>query len=229
LERQVAALFKKAEISVEGGGKIEVMFNPQEYNLNTGAKYSTVEIPGLDGPITQFISGMQDTLTIKLMFNTYKPPKYDSSKGQVVEVSENDMEAVTKYTSQIYNLTKIKGNLHRPPKCVFQWGSLQFTGVVTDVKQQFTMFLESGKPVRATVDVTFQSLLDPSTSKKMSPWESPDRTKYRILDESSSLWQLAYEEYGDPDYWKEIAKANHIRNPLDITSGMEVVLPPIRP
>jgi nucleoid-associated protein YgaU len=112
---------------------------------------------------------------------------------------------------------------------VFKWGPLQFSGVVTDVKQKYTMFLESGKPVRATVDVTFQSVLDPVLSRKMSPWESPDRTKYRILDESSSLWQLAYEEYGDADYWKVIAKANGIRNPLNITAGMEVVLPPIHP
>jgi hypothetical protein len=222
-------VFKKAEILVETGEKIQVMFNPQEYNLDTGANYSQVDVPGLDGPITQFISGKSDILNIKLMFNTYKPPKYDASTGQVVEVSDNEMEAVTQYTSKIYNLTKIKGILHRPPKCVFKWGSLQFTGVVTEVKQKFTMFLESGKPVRAVVSVTFQSVLDPILSKKMSPWESPDRTKYRLLDESSSLWQLAYEEYGDADYWKVIAKANGIRNPLEITAGMEVVLPPIHP
>jgi hypothetical protein len=222
-------MFKKAEIDVELGETIKVMFNPQEYNLDTGVNYSNVDVPGLDGPITQYISGKSDTLTIKLMFNTYKAPRYDSKKGGVVEVTEAEMESVTKYTSKIYNLTKIKGVLHRPPKCVFKWGPLQFVGVVTDVKQQFTMFLESGKPVRAVVDVTFQSVLDPVLSRKMSPWESPDRTKYRILDESSSLWQLAYEEYGDADYWKVIAKANGIRNPLSITAGMEVVLPPIHP
>jgi hypothetical protein len=222
-------MFKKAEIEVEGGSSIKVMFNPQEYNLDTGANYSSVNVPGLDGPITQFISGKQDTLTMKLMFNTYMPPKYDASSGQVKAVSDNEMESVSKYTSQIYNLTKIKGILHRPPKCVFKWGALQFVGVVTDVKQQFTMFLESGKPVRAVVDVTFQSVLDPILSKKMSPWESPDRTKYRLLDESSSLWQLAYEEYGNADYWKDIAKANGIKNPLNITAGMEIVLPPIHP
>ena len=222
-------MFEKAMIMVELGSPIKVMFNPNEYNLDTGAKYSTVEVPGLDGPITQFIAGVQDTLTIKLMFNTYKPPKYDPNRNQVVKVSDTDMEDVTKYTSQIYNLTKIKGILHRPPKCLFKWGSLQFQGVVTDVKQNYTMFLESGKPVRATVDVTFKSVIDPVLSKKMSPWESPDRTKYRVLDESSSLWQLAFEEYGDADRWKDIAKANGIRNPLEIHAGMEIVLPPIKP
>ena len=222
-------MFEKAEILVELGSTIQVMFNPSEYNLDTSVKYSTTDVPGLDGPITQFISGGQDTLTIKLMFNTYKPPRFDPNRNQVVTVSDWEMEDVTKYTAQIYNLTKIQGMLHRPPKCVFKWGSLRFVGVVTDVKQQFTMFLESGKPVRATVDVTFKSVLDPILSKKISPWESPDRTKYRVLDESSSLWQLAYEEYGNADRWKDIAKANKISNPLDIRPGMEIMLPPIQP
>ena len=99
---------------------------------------------------------------------------------------------------------------------------------MTDVRQRFTMFLSSGKPVRAVVDVTFKSLINPLTLSKYSPFESPDRTKYRILDESSSLWQLAYEEYGDADKWKVIAEANGISDPLGIKAGMEIRLPPIK-
>lgn len=221
-------MFQKAVIKVTGGSSIKVMFNPTEYNLDTGANYSNLNVPGLDGPITQFISGKQDTLTVQLMFNTYLPPRYNPDSGQLEARSEAEMEDVSSYTKKIYELTQIKGFLHHPPTCTFQWGSLSFDGVVTDVKQKFTMFLDSGKPVRALVDVTFQSVLDTLFSKKSSPWESPDRTKYKVLDESSSLWQLAYEEYGDADQWKTIARFNGIRNPLDIRPGMTVVLPPIR-
>lgn len=221
-------MFQKAVIKVTGGRDIQVMFNPTEYNLDTGANYSNINVPGLDGPITQYISGRQDTLTVQLMFNTYQPPRYRPETGSLEPCPEEEMEDVSAYTKQIYELTQIKGILHHPPKCTFQWGSLSFEGVVTDVKQKFTMFLESGKPVRALVDVTFQSVLDVLLSKKSSPWESPDRTKYKVLDESSSLWQLAYEEYGDADQWRLIARSNNIRNPLDIRPGMVVVLPPIR-
>lgn len=221
-------MFQKAVIKVLGGQDIQVMFNPTEYNLDTGANYSNVNVPGLDGPITQYISGRQDTLTVQLMFNTYQPPRYDPGTGRLETPPEDEMEDVSTYTRQIYALTQIKGILHHPPTCTFQWGSLSFDGVVTDVKQRFTMFLESGKPVRAMVDVTFQSLLDPIFSRKTSPWESPDRTKYKVLDESASLWQMAYEEYGDPDQWRLIARSNHIRNPLDIRPGMMLQLPPLR-
>lgn len=221
-------MLEKAEICPELKGNIKVMFNPSEYNLQTGVNYSSINVPGMDGPITQYISGMQDTLTVQLMFSTYQPPRYDPAQNKVVAVSDSEMTDVTKHTKKIYDLTKIIGALHRPPVCTFKWGSLQFKGVVTDVRQRFTMFLSSGKPVRAVVDVTFKSLINPLTSSKFAPFESPDRTKYRVLDESSSLWQLAYEEYGDADKWKVIAAANGIADPFSIKAGMEIRLPPIK-
>lgn len=221
-------MLEKAEICPELGGNIKVMFNPAEYNLQTGVNYSSINVPGMDGPITQYISGAQDTLTVQLMFSTYQPPRFDPSQNKAVTVSDDQMIDVTRYTKKIYDLTKIVGALHRPPVCTFKWGSLHFKGVVTDVRQRFTMFLSNGKPVRAVVDVTFKSLINPLTSSKYAPFESPDRTKYRILDESGSLWQLAYEEYGDADKWKVIAEANGIADPLSVKAGMEIRLPPIK-
>lgn len=221
-------MFQKAVIDVENGKSITVMFNPTEYGLSTSVNYSEVKVPGLDGAISQYISGNSDTLSIELMFNTYVPPRYNPNSGKVDAVRGIDMEDVSVYTQKIYNLTKISGSLHRPPICTFKWGSLQFKGTVRDVQQKFTMFLDSGKPVRAVVTVKFSSVLDVVLSKKNSPWESPDRTKYRVLDEGSSLWQLAYDEYGNADKWKEIARANGISNPLDISPGMEIILPPLK-
>lgn len=221
-------MLEKAEIDPELGSAIKVMFNPTEYNLQSGVNYGSVNVPGMDGPITQFISGQQDTLTVQLMFSTYQPPRFDPSQNKAVAVSDDQMEDVSVRTKKIYDLTKIKGALHRPPVCTFKWGSLHFKGVVVDVKQRFTMFLSSGKPVRAVVDVTFKSLIDPITQKKYAPFESPDRTKYRVLDEGSSLWQLAYEEYGDADKWRVIAEANGIADPLSIKAGMEIRLPPLK-
>lgn len=221
-------MYEKALIISDSGIPIPVMFNPASYNLDTHVNYNNINVPGLDGPITQFISGSEDTLSLQLMLNTYKPPSFNKLTGSVKKVSDSEMVDVSKYTKMLYDLTKIVGMRHRPPVCTFVWGSLRFRGVVSDLKVQFTMFLENGKPVRAIADITFKSVLDAKLSRKQSPWESPDRTKYRVLDESSSLWQLAFEEYGDAGCWKEIAKANGIVNPLDIKPGMEIRLPPLK-
>ena len=70
--------------------------------------------------------------------------------------------------------------------------------------------------------VTFRSLGKENTHV---PLESPDRTKCRTLYEGQSLWGLAYEEYGDPEKWKEIARENHITNPLQVKPGQVLRLP----
>ena len=38
---------------------------------------------------------------------------------------------------------------------------------------------------------------------------------------------VAEREYGDPDLWRLIAKANKIDNPRSLKPGMELVIPPL--
>lgn len=211
--------FEFAKIDVEEGSSITVLFNPSEYNLSNSANYSEKNIPGYDGPVTQYVSGASSTLNMTLYFDTYEPPTLEKQVEGGTDVSL--------HTRKIMELTNIKGSLHRPPLVTFSWGSLHFKGVVTEVKQNFTMFLSDGKPVRAKVDVTFKSVLDPKTSKRKAPFESPDRTKFRTLHEKEQLWQLAHREYGDAEKWRVIAEANNIANPLEISAGQVIQLPAI--
>ena len=89
------------------------------------------------------------------------------------------------------------------------------------------MFLADGMPVRAKVDVTFKSVYDIETGKRYSPFESPDRTKVRIVVQGETLWSIAAQEYGDPKYWRVIARENGILNPLEISEGAVLKLPPL--
>ena len=125
-------------------------------------------------------------------------------------------------TEKIAQLMAIDPKKHRPPKVTFRYGSLIFAGVITELNQTFTMFLANGMPVRAKLEVTFRSLGKENTHV---PLESPDRTKCRTIHEGQSLWGLAYEEYGDPEKWKEIARENHITDPLRIKAGQVLKLP----
>lgn len=210
----------KATLTPEGGTAITVQFNPSEYSISEGANYADKSIPGLDGPISQFINGTATTLSLTLICDTYKPP-------QPLTLYKEGGDDVSETTKKIAELVRIKGELHRPPTVTFKWGSLSFQGIVTDVKQTYTMFLSDGKPVRAKLDITFKSYYDMETSKKAAPFESPDRTKYRTIHEGEQLWNFAYQEYGSPEMWRVIAKENGIMNPLDIHAGQVIKLPAI--
>ena len=192
--------YEKAVLIPEDGKKeIKVQFNPAEYNLSRSTTYAEKKVLGLDDPFTQYIAGEAETLKITLMFDTYMPPGEKNAK-----------------------LMELDPKKHRPPKVTFRYGSLIFSGVITELNQTFTMFLANGMPVRAKLEVTFRSMGKENTHV---PLESPDRTKCRTLYEGQSLWGLAYEEYGDPEKWKEIARENHITNPLQVKPGQVLRLP----
>lgn len=211
---------EKAVIKIMDGKRkeqeIKVMFNPESYRLSEGASYSEKRILGLDGPVSQFVAGERTTLDMTLFFDTYEPQTPDKPEGG---------SSVAEKTKKISQLLQIDGELHRPPTVKFCWGKLQFYGYLANVRANYTMFLSDGTPVRAKLDVSFQSLLNPDDSKRLSPFESPDRTKARLLHEKEQLWQCAWEEYGDAERWREIAAENDIANPLWIEAGMLIRLP----
>ena len=215
----------KAKLEIEkevGMSIIEVLFNPSEYQLTDGASYSEKKIPGLDGPILQYISGDATELSLNLFLDTYVLPAASSLISVGTPKQSTDVSNITK---QIADATSIDGSMHRPPKVTFRWGSLNFQGVVTKMNHTYTMFTESGMPVRAKVSLTFKSLISLKDTKRKSPFESPDRTKYRTLRQGMGLWDIANMEYGDPDMWKVIARENGILNPLEVRPGQVVKLP----
>lgn len=217
----------KAKLVIEketGSKTIDVLFNPSEYQLTDGASYSEKKVPGMDGPIIQYISGNATELTVSLFLNTYVPKSSSMIPGIGGSDSSTD---VSKITKEIAAATSIDGSLHRPPKVTFKWGSLNFEGVVTKVNHTYTMFTESGMPVRARVNLTFKSVISPKDKRRKSPFESPDRTKYRTVRDGFQLWDIAAMEYGDPGMWKRIARENGILNPLDVKPGQVVKLPAI--
>ena len=97
----------KAKLIIEDAGELEVMFNPESYNLSFSASYSEKKVMGLDGPITQYIAGDSQTLDMTLHFDTYQPPTLKNPKESGTDV--------TKITRKLAALVFIKGSLHRPP------------------------------------------------------------------------------------------------------------------
>ncbi|GAA3405711.1 peptidoglycan-binding protein [Paenibacillus hodogayensis] len=204
---------KKALILVDRGNKskneqIEVLFNPSEYGLETSNHYNWQKVPGLSMPIGQFVTGNTSTLTFDLFFDTYE--------------KQTD---VREYTRKISGLLDVEKELHAPPVCRFVWGSLDFKGIVQKVTQTFTMFLDTGIPVRAKLKVTFNSWYTKKEQLQTIPRHSADRTKQKMLKQGEELWMVAAEEYQDPTLWREIAKANRIDNPARLQTGRSITVP----
>jgi hypothetical protein len=187
-----------------GGEKIEVLFNPTEYRLTKSNQFAEVAIPGLAAPLLQFGRGNARTLSMQLFFNTYE-----------------QRDDVRQYTSKLIKLLEIDSGLHAPPVCKFNWGDLNFVGVLERADQHFTLFLSDGKPVRATVDVTFKEFFEGERGKL----ESADFAKRYVVRRGDTLSGIAAQEYGDPALWRPIAEENGMDNPLALQPGQMLVIP----
>ncbi len=204
---------QKAYIRLVNSGStlLSVMFNPMEYTLDKSNQFQNTPIIGLSTPLTQFINGNTTVLTMDLFFDTYETK-----------------EDVNTYTNKMMALLDIDKDLHAPPICEFVWGTLTFKATVEKITRKFTMFLENGTPVRATLNVTFKEYKTLSEQLNTTTKSSSDRSKIHILKAGETLSSIAGAEYGDPGQWRKIAQANNIVNPRLLESGKEIIIPPIK-
>ena len=216
--------------SVSPEQKTKVLFNPTEYSIDRGATYAEQQVPGRELPILQYVRGNVQTLTVELML--------DGTKKR--EPIESDLEKIRLFT-------RIDEHMHAPPVCRFEWGgssenpasanqpssagrttpSTFFTGVVSSLKERFTLFDEQGRILRARLTLTLKSYSAAEVQNRESPLSSPDRTRIRVFREGETLAQLANEAYGDPRLWRIIAKVNDIERPRFITPGTPLRIPSI--
>ncbi|MBF2007552.1 MAG: LysM peptidoglycan-binding domain-containing protein [Chlorogloeopsis fritschii C42_A2020_084] len=203
----------KAQIEVKHTGeKFKVQFNPEEYTLNKDNNFASQGIPGLSGPLLQFVHGNMQTLEMELFFDTYDTPN----------VQKQD---VREETNKIVRLMDIDSQLHAPPLLRVSWASLQFDCVLARASQKFIMFLEDGTPVRARLTVTFNRFIEPEREAKEVNRQTADYSKVHVVMQGETLSSIAAKVYENPQIWRPIAIANNIDNPRAIAIGQTLLIP----
>jgi hypothetical protein len=193
---------------------ITVMFNPPEYSTSKGAKYASTSILGMSTPISQFVSGEADTLSLEVFVDT----------TLMTDASPEEVD-VRVFVERLEVLVLIDEELHAPPHCVFRWGTLAFKATVAKVDTTYTKFDPHGIPVRAKVKLNFTEYKTFDEIKVKSEKKSADLARIYVVGEGDSLWLIAHKKLGDAALWKYIAKENAIANPLDLEAGTELRIP----
>ena len=120
---------------------------------------------------------------------------------------------------------KINAELHAPPIIQFSWGNFVFVGVLQQADVRFNLFLPSGVPVRATVDVTIKQYYD--GRKETGMLQSANFAKQHVVLPGDTLPGIAAKLYDDPAKWRPIADANNIDDPLALEPGRVLIIPAI--
>lgn len=216
---------ERLTIIPERGATITAMFNPERYTVSKSLQLAEIGIPGLDAPVVQYVRGQNEKISMELFFDT-------TDAGMVGDVAD-----VRDQTTAVYQLLKVDGELHAPPRVLLQWGtSGQLTShgtsippwlVLESISEEFNLFSPDGIPLRAKLTVSFREAWTIEEQLQVTPRHSSDRTKLRRVQRGETLSRIAFEEYQDATSWRAIADANDLANPRLLDPGSILVIPPV--
>jgi nucleoid-associated protein YgaU len=208
---------------------LDLQYNPTEIALEKNVHVAEIPIPGLTAPLQQFVRGEAETLRLELFFDT-------SDQGMGL-----DAVSVVTLTDPIYALARIVPDQHAPPIVTFIWGPdfpgnelppelgsqrrSSFTGVVTSIKQTFTLWSTGGLPLRAKISLSLREyapLQDQLTALNLA---SPSKTHSYVLACGDTLSGLAGTYYFDSGEWRAIALGNGIDDPRRLSPGTQLTIP----
>lgn len=215
----MAGLEKAVITNLVTGDEISVLFNPEEYTVSKDNNFASLAVPGLSSPLLQFVHGNLRTLTMELLVDSYE--RHQTGSQAPVQAG-SDVRAQTR---RITALLDIDPETHAPPLLLFSWGSLAFRCVLAKVSERFVMFLPSGVPVRARLEVSFSEFTNADFEAKETKRETADYTRVHVVTEGETLSGVAGEVYRNPALWRPIAIRNGLADPRRLEVGRRLQVP----
>jgi len=212
--------FQKAYLEVETGTRINCMFNPSTFTFAQANRWESDRIPGKATPSMRFVGGAGGTFSLSLVFDTTA-----------------DGTAVTAHTDKLLKLMDIDTSLPgydasrsngRPPWVRFHWGTTlhSFKAVITNMQVAFTYFSHEGLPLRANVEMSLEQYEPDANWGPQNPTSgTPRPSRTHRVEVGDTLDRISSRYYGDPTKWRDIAAANGIGDPLDLTPGRLLAIP----
>ncbi len=222
-----SGLVKAVIMNVDAGDRVECLFNPKEYTFAKQNTWEKKKVTGANMPQVTFSGGQPTTLEMELFFDTYAM----ASDGQAKDVRKEYTDKIWKLMMVDEKLKDKKSKKARPPMVLFQWGNAwSFNAVISSIQQKFTLFLQDGTPVRATLTVAFEQVKDDARLAPQLPPQNPTsgglggERFWTVVDGDTLQW-IAYKEYGDATRWRMIADANNVSAVRHLEPGTTLVIP----
>lgn len=206
-----------AQLAVKGGGQtLSFGYNPTTVSLSKDARWEATSSPTSEAPQTQFIGSGPRRLSMQLFFDTRA-----GGPGSVWRAVE------TLFSWLSPTPQSVRKQSPQPPLLLLTWGSQHYLDAcLREVRAQYTMFDPAGAPTRATVDVSLEEVATPAARQNPTSGGIAGR-RSRSLVAGDTLASIAWQEYGDPQRWRALARVNGIDDPSRLRPGAEVLVPPL--
>jgi hypothetical protein len=216
--------FKKAELAIDGGQAIQVLFNPTEYTITKTNTWNFKQVQGASLPPPEFGGGNPRELALSLLLD-----------ASLLEESQS----VQSVTDALFKMMEVgdgqpaAGTRSSPPYVTFRWGAVDtFKAVCTSLTVAYQLFRPNGEPIRADVKLQLKQAEPASTASSSSANQGQNPTTralagagVHVVQDGDSLPSIAYGAYGDATRWRAVAEANDIDDPLRLRRGTPLMIP----
>jgi hypothetical protein len=216
--------YTKAELDIEGGPTIKVLFNPTELSITKANTWTTEAKKGTSFSKPAFGGGNPREMSVNLLLDQSIP----NGSMKVKDIANELLKMM-----DVPSGTGAGNAKAAPPHVTFKWGDVpSFKAACTSLTITFNLFEPNGTPIRADVKLaltqteTATSASSNSSNRGTNPTtRSEGGLGVHVVRDGDSLQSIAHHSYGDPNRWRMIAEANGIDNPLHLRRGTPLNLP----
>ena len=194
-----------------------VMLNPDSITINAATEYEPGALRRL-----MFKAYMRPTITIPTLYFdvTGAIPKSEWPQG-----CSTIMDMILFLEDTVYTYDN---ESHQTPVVEVSWGAISYYARVKNFKTKYTLFDPEGMPLRAEVNLDFESFYTNSPSDYPEDKKSPDLTHLVAVKAGDTLPLMCDRVYNDSSYYLQIARINGLTNFRNLKPGTMLEFPPIR-
>jgi hypothetical protein len=198
----------------------KVMFNPESYTQSYENVFNALQGINTSGRSARYSLSKPSDLSLKLILDSTGVTEYGLADAP---------KDVSKRVKEFLELTAyMDGDIHEPKFLTIAWGNLNFKCRLKSVTINYTLFDNSGIPLRAELDTAFIADLDDKARLKQENKNSPDLTHWRIVRAHDTLPLMCEQIYGSAAFVIQVAKANKLNDFRNLVPGQELFFPPIK-
>jgi hypothetical protein len=202
-----------------GAMVVECHFNPDEVTISKSNTWEPENSSGTNLPDVHFKGEGARSLNLTLVFDSYE-------RRMDVRESTNKVLGLMDAPED-----RSQNSQHaRPPHVMFRWGTFEtFPAVITQLSQKFSLFLETGVPVRATLSLTLQEVPQQAIRNQTAGQNPTSRAagarRIRTVQPGDTIDVIAAAELGEPNAWRRLAEANGLDDPRRLRAGRALLIP----
>jgi hypothetical protein len=225
LEKLEFKVFKDRERTkpVVPNSDFRVMFNPESYSQSYENVFNALQGINTSSNKARYSLSKPSDLKLKLIFDGSGVTEYGLSK--LLGAGKPVPKMVQEF---LESTAEMDGNIHEPHYLTIAWGDLNFKCRLKTVTVNYTLFDNSGIPLRAELDTAFVADIDDKTRLKKENKNSPDLTHWRIVKAHDTLPLMCEQIYGSADYVIKVARANKLNDFRNLVPGQQLFFPPIQ-